>query len=189
MEDPASRFWHTAQLFQDKMYIRGGCIGKFEDEEARRVLINTIETFDANDRKWRKVDTKGDPHPGLTAVACASSGKHMYTFGGNDLKCLNAILSKLDLETHTWSQLSPETDEGPMRKDASGMVCIGEGEIAVVCGYVEPRDATKKNGGSSDIYSTFLKRKEVIESANDEGGWTNEIHIFDINRSKYIISE
>lgn len=188
MEDPSSRFWHTAQLIQGKVYIRGGCTGEFGDEKSRNVLANTVEAFDVNDRKWGKVDTKGDPHPGLTAVASASSGKYIYSFGGNDLNRLNGVLSKLDLETLTWSQLSPETAEGPMRKDASGMVCIGEGEIAVVCGYVEPRDPTKKNGGSSDIYSRFLKRKEVIESANDEGGWTNEIHIFDINKSKRLLT-
>ena len=180
--EPSSRFWHSAELIGKKFYIRGGCISQYEQEQERRALSNTIEEFDVfNERKWQTVPTSGARHPGLTAVICTSIGKYLFVYGGNNRKRLNGVLSKLDLDTYTWSLLSPEVPEGPMRKDAGGMAYFGEQNLAVMCGYAEPNDPNNlETGGSSDHNSRFIQLKSKIKNAEDEGGWTNEMHIFNI---------
>ena len=82
------------------------------------------------------------------------------------------------MDTFTWSRLSPETADGPMKKDASGMVHFGEDSLAVVCGYAHPRDPLKHHGGSSDQKSTFIVRRGPSAEGD---GWTNEMHVFNIN--------
>ncbi len=173
---PNPRFWHFSQLVEGNVYIGGGNIPKYKSRKARAHLTTTIEKFDVKKRAWQQLETTGKHHPGLTAVACASFGKYLFAYGGNNaVGGLNAVLSQLDLDTLTWSELSPETAEGPMKKDASGMVHFGEDSLAVMCGYVDANDPTKYNGGSSDRGSRFIMRRE---SSSGRGGWTNEMHIF-----------
>ena len=147
---PSSRFWHFSQLVGNNVYVGGGNIPSYKSKKGRVRLTRTIEQFNIEERTWRQLETTGDHHPGLTAVACASFGKYLFAYGGNNSERLNGVLSQLDLETLTWLQLSPETADGPMRKDASGMVHFGEDNLAVVCGYAQPRDQIKCHGGSSD---------------------------------------
>ena len=145
-------------------------------------MVKNIEVFDIKTRKWRLRKTKGDRHPGLSAVANTSYGKYLYAYGGLDGAVLNGVLSELNLQTLEWTQLSPKTSAGPMRKDASGIVHFGDGMLAVLCGYAEPNNPDQTNGGSSDLGSTFIKRGGVPNYGG--GGWTNEMHIFDIQNSK-----
>ena len=175
---PSPRFWHSSQLMEGNVYIRGGNIPKFKKKQGRENLATAIEEFDVKERIWRHLETTGAHHPGLTGVATASFGKYLFAYGGNNSEHLTGVLSQLDLNTLTWSQLSPETADGPMRKDASGMVHFGEDNLAVVYGYAEPRDPTKYHGGSSDHGSRFIVRSGP---SAEGGGWTNEMHIF--NRS------
>ena len=172
---PSPRFWHFSQLVKSNVYVGGGNIPQYKKKKARARLLRTIEEFSIEERKWRQRETTGDHHPGLTGVACASFGKYLFAYGGNNSKGLNGVLSQLDLDTFIWSQLSPETADGPMKKDASGMVHFGEDSLAVICGYATPRNGMKLNGGSSDCDSRFIVR----EGPSAEGdGWTNEMHIF-----------
>ena len=183
--DPIARFWHFSQLVEGNVYIGGGNIPTYKKKKGRARLTTTIEKFDVKERNWQQLETTGAHHPGLTAVACASFRKYLFAFGGNNaVEGLNGVLSQLDLDTLTWSELSPETKDGPLRKDASGMVHFGEDSLAVVCGYATRRvtpkhlgedDLAKNNGGSSDLGSEFIIRKGP---SADGDGWTNEMHIF-----------
>ena len=123
---PSPRFWHFSQLVNGNIYIGGGNIPKYKKRKTGKAqLAKIIEKFDVKKRIWQQLETKGDHHPGLTGVACASFGKYMFAYGGNNhssIQSLNGVLSRLDLDTLTWSELSPETKSSPMRKDASGMV-------------------------------------------------------------------
>ena len=175
IDDPSPRFWHFSQLIEGKVYVGGGNIPQYKKKKARDRLVKTIEELSIKDRKWQQRETTGDHHPGLTGVACASFGKYLFAYGGNNSKDLNGVLSQLDLDTLIWSQLSPETADGPMKKDASGMVHFGEDSLAVMCGYATPRDRMKLNGGSSDHDSRFIVREGP---SADGDGWTNEMHIF-----------
>ncbi len=196
---PSPRFWHFSQLVEGNVYVGGGTIPKYKTRKARFHLATIIEEFDVKKRTWQQLETTGQHHPGLTAVACASFGKYLFAYGGNNHgssliggKSINGVLSQLDLETFTWSQLSPETKDGPMRKDASGMVHFDKDKLAVVCGYAEPertviemlrvskKSVKLKTGGSSDTKSVFIRRRP-----DGNGGWTNEMHIFNIKESNY----
>ena len=180
--EPRSRFWHSAQLVGENVVVRGGCIPGIDNKKGRKEMLKNIEMFDIETRKWRLCKTKGDRHPGLSAVACASHGKYLYAYGGLNGDVLNGVLSELNLETSVWTQLSPKTSAGPMRKDASGIVHFGDGLLAVVCGYAYPNQPKRPNGGSSDLGSTFIVRSGSPNIAG--GGWTNEMHIFDIGNGK-----
>ena len=148
--------------------------------KGRKDMVKKLDEFNIKTRKWRQCKTKGDRHPGLSAVACTSHGKYLYAYGGLDGRWLNGVLSEFNLETLVWTKLSPKTDAGPMRKDASGIVHFGDGMLAVVCGYAYPNKLWRRlpNGGSSDVGSTFVERE------GSRGGWTNEMHIFNIKRSE-----
>ena len=80
--EPCSRFWHFAASSGGLVYIRGGNTADFNSENSKQQLANTIEQFDPIRDVWRQLKTKGAPHPGLSAVACASFGGYLYTFGG-----------------------------------------------------------------------------------------------------------
>ena len=59
--------------------------------------------------------------------------------------------------------------DGPMRKDASGMVHFNSNKLAVIGGYGHP-------AGPIQPESSFIPN----ERFTDGTGWTNEIHVFDI---------
>ena len=67
-----------------------------------------------------------------------------------------------------WSLLSPETAaDGPMRKNACGMVLFHNDKLAVIGGIGCPTDPTQPG-------PTF------IWSDTDHSGSTNEFHVFNI---------
>ena len=154
-----------------------------DHSKTRKEMTGKIEECDIKTRKWRERKAKGDCHPGLSAVACASHGSYLYAYGGLDGRSLNGVLSQLDLDKLLWTRLCPKTAAGPMRKDASGMVHFGDGKLAVVCGYASPSKRKLTNGGSSDQESTF------IPHSNGGGGWTNEMHVFHLKKSSKFIQE
>ena len=171
--EPCSRFWHSAASVEGLVYIRGGNTSDFNS--SKQELASTLEQFDPVHDAWRKLTTKGTPHPGLSAVACASSGGCLYTYGGFDGEELHDTLSQLDLRTLEWSQLSTEkTLDGPMRKDACGMVHFHGNKLAVIAGYAIPT-------GPIQSGSTFVPN----ELFADGTGWTNEFHVFDIDGGIY----
>ena len=168
--EPCPRFWHSAASVEGLVYIRGGSITDFNSENSRKQLATSIEEFDPISDIWRQLTTKGDAHPGLSAVACTSFGGHLYAFGGFDGEQLHCTLSRLELKTLIWSKLSAVAEDGPMRKDASGMVHFDSDKLAVIGGYGCPGDGPIQPG------SLFIPN----ERFTDGTGWTNEVHVFDI---------
>ena len=174
--EPCSRFWHSAASAEGLVYIRGGNTADFNSENCRQQLAKTIEQFDPINDIWRQLTTKGAPHPGLSAVACASFGGYLYTFGGFDGEQLHCTLSQLELNTLTWSQLSTVAEDGPMRKDATGMVHFDSSKLAVIGGYGHL-------GGPIQPGSLFVPNQRFADGT----GWTNEIHIFDVHAGTNMI--
>ena len=142
-------------------------------ENFKQQLATSIEEFDPTKNAWRQLTTKGAPHPGLSAVACVSFGGYLYAFGGFDGELLYCTLSRLELKTLTWSKLSQAAmdEDGPMRKDASGMVHFDSNKLAVIGGYGCPGDGSIQSG------SLFIPN----ERFTDGTGWTNEVHVFNVS--------
>ena len=173
---PSSRFWHIATSLKEMVYIRGGNTPDFSTESCKQRLSGTLEQFDPVNDVWHQLITRGTPHPGLSAVACASFGGCLYAYGGYDGEQLQGTLSKLDLKTLMWSQLShEEAESSPMKKDASGMVWFHNNKLALIGGYAQPT-------GPIQLGSSFVSN----ELFTDGTGWTNEFHVFDISLGIYI---
>lgn len=188
-KEPAARFWHASLSVGHKMYIWGG---RTHDCDRSKTTA-FIEEFDTKNRSWSKRKTEGTPHPGFSQAACASLGNNLVFYGGNNNERLNGVLSKLDLTTMTWSELSPEDlAKSPMKKDACGMIHFqtrdGKQKLLISCGYAlspsDPHTASSlsdSNGGSSDETSEFLPDNYNTENLT---GWTNEFHFFDATNGK-----
>ena len=175
--EPRARFWHVSQYVGGKLYIWGG----HTLNETKERALRTVNEFDKKRRSWYKRETKGDPHPGFSQVASAAFGKYLYLYGGSDGEELNGVLSRLDLETMMWSQLSPENAvNGPMKKDACGMVHFrhqnGKHKLVIMCGYAQPFSADR---GSSDKMSEFEQHEKNTLGAGVYG-FTNEVHSIDV---------
>ena len=180
MEDryePSSRFWHSAASVEGFLYIWGGNTLDFKLQNCRRELAGKIEKFDPVNDVWRQLKTTGTPHPGLSAVACASFGEYVYAYGGFDGEQLQGVLSQLDLKTLNWSQLSyvELADDGPMKKDACGMAHFSDDKLVLIGGYGYPT-------GPVQPRSLFVRN----ELFNDGTGWTNEIHIYNIHEGIHL---
>ena len=111
--EPAARFVHVSFLAEGKVYLWGGETQDGSEDDGIK-LANCIEQFDPYLEVWSQVNTAGTPHHGLVGASCASSGEHVYMYGG--LKGYKGVLSCLDVKSLTWSQLSPEggTAGGPI---------------------------------------------------------------------------
>ena len=95
-------------------------------------------------------------------------------YGGFSGKRHEGVLSLLNLKTLTWSQLCQDaTAGGPMRKDSCGMVGFHGDQLTVIGGYGFPVGPTQHG-------ACFTRNS----NAADGRGWTNEVHIFNINQGK-----
>ena len=175
MREPHPRFWHSASSVQGKVYVRGGSTPQFDTDEGKRELAATIEEYDPINQVWHQLKTTGAFHPGLSAVACTAFGDYLYAYGGSDGSELYAVLSELNIKTLVWRQLSIEALDGPMRKDAGGIVYFDTNKLVVIGGYADPCGRIQQG-------STFV----VNEYFNDGSGWTNEFHVFDIVKGELV---
>ena len=174
--EPASRFYHASFSANGRQYVWGGRTVDFDtgSEDALIKLGSCIERFDPCHEVWRQLNTAGTPHPGLDGAACASVGENVYMYGGYDGKSSDeAVLSKLNLKTLTWSQLSPETAGGPMRKNSCGLIIVHD-KLVVIGGFGIPT-------GPIQPQTTFIRDLQFT----DGRGWSNEIHEFNISQGSH----
>ena len=169
--EPTARLIHLSITSNDRLYVWGGRTVDFEtgSEDAR-----CIEQFDPCHEVWCQLNTAGTPHPGLSQAACASVGDNVYMYGGHGGKRTEGVLSKLNLKTLTWSQLSPEaTAGGPMRKGGCGLIIVHD-KLVVIGGYGFPT-------GPIQPQATIIRDTEFT----DGRGWSNEIHEFNISQGSH----
>ena len=169
--EPTARLHSAFISTQRHLYLWGGRTVAIEtgSEDARIQEARCIEQFDPYLEVWRQLNTTGTPHPGRVAVACTSVADQLYMYGGHSGKRHEGVLSLLNLQTLTWSQLCQEATNGaPMGKYSCGMVSFHGDQLAVIGGYGTPTGPTQ-HGAS------------FIRNTNDTG-WTNEVHIFNINK-------
>ena len=169
---PAPRLLHVSFSAKRLLYVWGGWTVDFEaGSEADRIKLRTcIEQFDPDLEVWRQLNTAGTPHPGVLSAACVSDGENVFMYGGYSGKRFEGVLSKLNLEILTWSQLSPETAGGPMRKESCGLIIIQD-KLVLIGGYGIPT-------GPIQPQATFVKNTKFT----DGRGWSNEIHEFNTSQ-------
>ena len=176
--EPTARLNPAFISTQRHLYLWGGRTVAFEtgSEDARIQQARCIEQFDPYLEVWRQLNTTGTPHRGLDGAACTSVADQLYMYGGVG-KRREGVLSLLNLKTLTWSQLCQEaTAGGPMRKADCGMVSFHGDQLAVIGGYGFPTGPTQHG-------ASFIKSTKVTDGV----GWTNEVHVFNINKGIYSV--
>ena len=173
--EPSPRLFHSTFSSSERLYVRGGLTVAAEtgSKDDLIQLGSCIEQFDPCHEVWCQLNTAGTPHPGLSRAACASLGENVYMYGGFSWKGYEGVLSKLNLKTLTWSQLSPKTAGGPMRKLGCGLIIVHD-KLVVIGGYGIPT-------GPIQPQATFISDTQDT----DGSGWSNEIHEFNISQGSH----
>ena len=175
--EPSPRFSHRAAPVGGRYYLWGGRVQDFS-ESGRRRLASTIEIFDPYLETWEKHPTTGVPPPGLCGGACTSPLDSMYWFGVWDGSSYYNSLHRLDPTTLEWRELQPLNQaDGPMRKRGCGMVPFLQDNLAMFGGYGIPTGRTQPG-------ATFTKDT----NHTDGGGWSNELHVFNIKEGMSALS-
>ena len=162
--EPSPRFAQFSAVVEGKLCVYGGRTKDFLKEKSG--LASSVHSFDGLLESWYSEDTGGDvPPPGLHYGACASSGQHVYVYGGVDGSAYQGSLHQLDTRTRTWKQLS---SIGPMREAGCGMVAY-DSNLVLFGGYGIPSGPTQPG-------AEFVKSSKYTDGV----GWTNELHTFDL---------
>ncbi len=168
--EPSPRTSANASASTDQLYIHGGVVDNFYKN--KKQLKKVVQIYECSKESWKEFATTGTPPPGIYGCATAYSDHILYFFGGSDDISLHASLHQLDTRSMTWSQLSPQHDSGPMRKYSCQMIHHNN-TLIVIGGYGTP-------SGELQSGSHFTKDKPY----QDDDGWTNEIHMYNISQSK-----
>ena len=105
--------------------------------------------------------------PALYNGASASTGGHLYLYGGTDGSAYQNCFYQLDTQLLKWQQLS---NAGPMKKVGCRMVVYGR-KLILFGGYGVPSHPSQQD---------FVKSSRLT----DGSGWTNELHSFDLEEGE-----
>lgn len=75
---PETRDEHSADAYQDDMYVYGGFASKGPTSQ--------ILKYSFGDNKWEEVKVKGISPPSRAGHSSAISGQFMWIFGGKDVE-------------------------------------------------------------------------------------------------------
>ena len=177
--EPMPRVSHISAQVAKKIAVYSGLTADHSVEN-RKSLQSIVELYDPHTEKWEAKRCTGEaPVPGLQDAVSASSSDALYTYGGvgrdGDEKFVNS-LHRLSANTFRWSELSRRKKGGvsPIAKTGAGMAVCGH-MLAVLGGYGIPHGPTQCAG------SSFIKNT----SWSDGGGWTNEFHIYHLNKGMH----
>ena len=162
--EPFPRENHFAACAEERLYVWGGSTEDFYERKAE--LESSVEFFDTRLDSWNKIVTKGSLPPGQYLGACASSGDHIYIYGGADGYTVQGTLNHIDTKSFTWKQLSPYTNDGPMKKTGCGMVFY-HNKLVLFGGYTGDPPTGRTQPG-----------------ATYKDGQTNELHVFDLKEGE-----
>jgi len=168
--EPSPRFVHYAAPVGGRCFLWGGRVPDFS-ASGRKKLASTVEIFDPYLEVWEQQTTSGVPPSGLADGACLSLGDQLYSFGGWDGASFYNTLHMLDPTSLEWKQLRVLNQaDGPMKKFVCGMVPYGQDQLSLFGGYGIPTSLAHPG-------ATFTNDT----SFTDGRGWSNELHIFNIN--------
>ena len=123
-------------------------------KEKSQELAQKLEVFDISTEQWDLKPTHGTPPPGLWATAYAVVGSYLFVFGGSDGVYNHNSLLKLDLLTFRW-------------------------ELVQVS---NPSSGPQKKHGCKMVF--YGDNQLVVFAGYTGSAWTDELHVFDLNRGK-----
>ena len=169
--EPSPRWGHYAAPVGGRCLLWGGRVPHFS-ASGRKKLASTVDIFDPYLEVWEQQATSGVSPPGLLDGVCASLLGQLYSFGGHNGASFRNSLHTLDPTSLEWSELRVLNQaDGPMRKYGCGMVSYNGDRLALFGGYGIPTGPTQPG-------ATFT---EDTSYTTDGRGWSNELHIFNVN--------
>ena len=147
-----------------ELYLYGGFVENFRETIPQ--LTKSIQIYEPFTEAWKEVPTTGTPPQGLFEGAATYSDHLLYTYGGTNGQLDSASLNQLDTRSNTWTQLSAQHENGPMRKCGCGIIYYNNS--LVIC-------------GGFGVPSSELQAGSQLTEHKDGSGWTNEIHMFNIS--------
>lgn len=163
--EPSPRWGHFSAAVGDQLYVWGGRTKDFSKE--KNVLASSIHCFHPVLESFSDHQCSGPPPPTLYNGASASTGNHLYLYGGYDGSDYQNCFYQLDTQSLKWQQLS---SAGPMKKFGCRMIAYGR-KLLLLGGHGIP---------SHPSQSDFVK-----DSKHTDGrGWTNELHSFDLEEGE-----
>ena len=171
--EPVSRWGPLSTVANNHIYMWGGYSKGFTSKSKNKEAEAKMEIFDPIKEQWKQATTRGSVPPKVNEGACASSGTHLYTYGGNSGFSDSGCLHQLDIATLTWKEIYSHKSDGPMKKIGSGMVIHGN-KIVLFGGHGIPSKSSIQAG------SQFAKN----DLFTDGHGKTNELHLYDMKKGK-----
>ena len=165
-DEPPPTWGHSSAVVDGELYVYGGAT----EHIFRRYEELPIYTFNQFTETWLTRLSAGKIPFGLLYGACTSLDHYIYHYGGSHSGSDGKIwmcdtLHRLDTNLLEWSQLL----SGPTKKDGSSIISFQD-QLAVFGGYGLPKELGVK----------FAKDERFRA-----GGWTNELHLFDLKEGIY----
>lgn len=178
--EPKPRAWHYAATIGGQCYTYGGCVTPPSREE----LSYVVEVFDPLLEEWEAMKCTGTTPKGLFGGGCCSSADGLFVYGGTDGVGWCSGLYELCAKTKRWSLITDTESSpgGPMKKGGCRMVLFNEKNLALIGGYGQPTGPTQKG-------STFISNTRFTDSLRNTAGWSNEFHVFDLEKGELATSK
>ena len=168
VSEPSPRWGHFSSPVAGQLYVWGGYTKDFKGKGGVAATVNIYQPYTES---WDEQRLKGRPPPWLYGGAYASTGHHLYLYGGYDGSNEQGSLYQINTKSLVYSEVVISNAAlGPMRKFGCGMVTCDDDHLLCIGGLGTPSSPTQPG-------SKFIK---------DTGdfGWTNEHHSFHLKEGE-----
>ena len=170
MSEPSPRWGHFSTPVSGQLYAWGGCTKDFKKGDVEP----TVNVYQPYTESWDEKRLKGRPPPMLYNGASASTGHHLYLYGGFDGSHLQTSFYQINTKSLVCSEVVVSNAAlSPMMKMGCGMVTCDDDHLLCIGGYGIPSSPIQPG-------SKFVRDTRYIDS----GGWTNEHHSFHLKEGK-----
>ena len=172
--EPSARSSSFSSCVEGKTYLWGGFNRELlEKKTSLEEFAAFVYVFDPYLETWITLSPGGSPPSGVDSGACACAGRYMYTYGGlGGSGSRDGSLHCLDTWTLMWTELARM---GPMKKIYSGMIAYDH-QLLLFGGHGAPSSPTQPGS------------EYIVNDGCIGGGWTNELHTFDLREGERLHS-
>jgi len=153
---PRAREGHTCVVYDDSLYLYGGCEGGGSEEE---VYFADLNVFELRGKKWSNVRVGGDVPVGRENHACGIVEDRMLVYGGNTAAGLSDEVFTFSFVGNSWSQHTPKS-LSPGRRESSGCCVLGT-SMYLFGGNVNG-DRRRNDLCSDDFFTLSLVQGDII---------------------------
>ena len=139
----------------------------------------TVNIYQPYTESWDEQRLKGHPQPWLYTGACASTGHHLYLYGGYDSKHPESSFYQINTKSLVCSEVHVVASNaalGPMRKIGCGLVTCDDDHLLCI-------------GGRGVFSSPTQPGSKFVEDTRytNDTGWTNEHHSFHLKEGEGVL--